>query len=167
MQVPEGSEVAVLVNNLGATTPMELSIVARHTLRTLSKRNMKPTRMLVGPYMTSLDMAGVSLSILVLNPTTTAYLDAPTKAPAWGKLYDLTTASPEAAPLVSTGESKSAGSSSSGAKDDSVKEMLKRGAHALIEAESKLTEWDRYVLVCVHMSVYECVCVCHIHAYVQ
>jgi dihydroxyacetone kinase len=143
VQVPAGGEVAVLVNNLGATTPMELSIIARHTLHTLSKRDIKATRMLVGPYMTSLDMAGVSLSLLLLNTTTTAYLDAPTAAPAWGKLHDLTVAAPVAAPVVPAEDSAGGKPEQGGAKDEKVKEMIRKAAQALIEEEAKLTEWDR------------------------
>lgn len=45
--------------------------------------------MLAGPYMTSLDMLGVSLSLIALSPTLTAALDASTAAPAWGRLHNI------------------------------------------------------------------------------
>ncbi|KAK9915864.1 hypothetical protein WJX75_005396 [Coccomyxa subellipsoidea] len=84
LSVRPGNRVALLVNSLGSSTPMELSIVARATLTQLRDTyKVTVARVYVGPFMTSLDMAGFSLSLLLLNDARIAALDAPTQAPAW------------------------------------------------------------------------------------
>ena len=75
-------ELAMLVNNLGATTPLEMSIFARALLATpLGGR----VRLLLGPAaaMTSLDMHGLSVSLVPLADGIAAALEAPTEVAAW------------------------------------------------------------------------------------
>lgn len=68
-QAPPGSRVALLVNNLGATPPLELLVVAAEAARYCRHGlGLAVARLLVGPYMTSLDMAGCSLTLLLLPP---------------------------------------------------------------------------------------------------
>jgi triose/dihydroxyacetone kinase / FAD-AMP lyase (cyclizing) len=82
-----GDELCVLVNNLGGTSNFEMSILARSCVSILEsdKFGAKATRVLVGSYMTSFDMHGVSLTILNVTdqPQLVELLDAPTDAPAW------------------------------------------------------------------------------------
>lgn len=73
----DGEEVAVLVNGLGSTPYMELAILAGEVDAVLKEHNIKPYRYFVGEYMTSLDMAGCSVSLLALNEERKALLDAP------------------------------------------------------------------------------------------
>ena len=75
--------VALLINNLGSTTLMELAIIARHAISTLSARGFAVERVYTGTFMSSLEMAGVSLSVLLLNNERLRLLDAYTAAPAW------------------------------------------------------------------------------------
>ncbi|CAL8469949.1 g9491 [Coccomyxa elongata] len=84
LSVQPGDRVALLVNSLGSTTPLELSIVARAALTQLKGTfKLAVARVFVGSFMTSLNMAGFSLSLLLLDDARTAALDAPTQAPAW------------------------------------------------------------------------------------
>src|SRR5271170_8274177 len=64
-----GSEkrVAIMVNNLGATTEMELAIVARHAAPFLQSNGFTVERIYAGTFLSSLDMAGISISVLGLN----------------------------------------------------------------------------------------------------
>jgi ATP-dependent dihydroxyacetone kinase len=78
-----GDRVALLVNGLGATPPMELSIVARAALADLAGRGIAVERAWAGNFLTALDMPGCSLSLLKLDDERIALLDAPTQAPAW------------------------------------------------------------------------------------
>jgi ATP-dependent dihydroxyacetone kinase len=78
-----GTRVALLVNNLGGTPPMELAIVARRALSELRRRGIVVERAFVGTYMTALEMPGCSLSVLALDDARLALLDAPAVAPAW------------------------------------------------------------------------------------
>src|SRR5262249_38325260 len=74
---------AVMVNNLGATTEMELAIVARHAVPYLENKGLTVERVYAGTFLSSLDMAGVSISVLGLDDERLRWLDAPTTAPAW------------------------------------------------------------------------------------
>ena len=78
-----GSEVAVLVNGLGATPLMELYIVNNRVKKVLEEKGIKIYKTLVGEYMTSLEMAGFSISLLKLDEELKELLDAPADTPAF------------------------------------------------------------------------------------
>lgn len=82
MAPQEGDRVAVLVNSLGSTPAMELYIILRRVRQRLKARGIIVHKSLVGPYYTSLDMAGVSLSLLHLDAELATLLDAPCRSAA-------------------------------------------------------------------------------------
>ena len=73
---------ALLLNNLGSTTPLEMGVIANEILSSPVGRKIK---LVVGPslLMTSLDMHGVSASLLPLNPKFEKALVAPAGPVAW------------------------------------------------------------------------------------
>src|SRR3984957_10391765 len=75
--------VAVMLNNLGAVTEMELAIVARHAPPFLEHNRFTVDRIYAGTFLSSLDMAGISISVLGVNDQRLRWLDAATSAPAW------------------------------------------------------------------------------------
>ena len=77
-----GDEVAVIVNGMGGTPLMELFIANRRLNEALLERGIKVYRTIVGNYMTSLDMAGFSITLLKLDDELKALLDAPCDTPA-------------------------------------------------------------------------------------
>ena len=77
-----GDEVAVLVNGLGATPLMELYIVNRKVAETLAAKGVKTAKTFVGNYMTSLEMAGFSITLLKLDAELKELLLAPADTPA-------------------------------------------------------------------------------------
>lgn len=81
-----GDEVLLFVNGLGGTPQIELYLVYRKALEIAERHGLKVTRNLVGSYMTSLEMAGVSLTLLKLDRELTDLWDAPVHTPAlrWG-----------------------------------------------------------------------------------
>lgn len=79
----EGSRVALIVNGLGGTPPMELMIVARRALKVLGDRGIRVERAWCGNFMTALEMPGASLTVLEIDDARLARLDAETSAPAW------------------------------------------------------------------------------------
>jgi phosphoenolpyruvate---glycerone phosphotransferase subunit DhaK len=81
-----GDRVLVLVNGLGATPLLELYIVFREVAAALADRGVVIARSLVGDYVTSLDMAGLSLTVCKADPDIVALWDAPVHTPAlrWG-----------------------------------------------------------------------------------
>jgi len=78
-----GDRVALLVNNLGGTAVQELSIVARHALTRLAAAGAQVEVVLVGSFLTALEMPGVSLSLLKLDDLRLARLLAPSAAGGW------------------------------------------------------------------------------------
>jgi len=78
-----GDEVAVLVNGLGATPLSELYIANLSVHQALADKGLKVVQTYVGEYMTSLEMAGFSISVLRLDDELKSLLTAPTTAPAW------------------------------------------------------------------------------------
>ncbi len=78
-----GARVALLVNGLGGTPPMELAIVSRHALGALRGLGLTVERAWCGNYLTALEMPGFSLSLLDVDDARLALLDAPAQAPAW------------------------------------------------------------------------------------
>ena len=76
LEIVEGEEVAVMVNGLGSTPLMELYIANKTVNEILTKKGIKIYNTFVGEYMTSLEMAGYSVSILRLDEELKELLDA-------------------------------------------------------------------------------------------
>lgn len=72
-----GSEVLLHVNGFGGTPLMELYLLHHSADRQLRSLGLKPVRSLVGNYTTSLEMAGASLTVTVLDTELKALWDAP------------------------------------------------------------------------------------------
>lgn len=84
LSVKPGSRVALLVNSLGGTPTMEVMVASGKAVAQLQvEHGLAVARVYAGAFMTSLDMAGISLSILKVDDNVLARLDAPTRAPAW------------------------------------------------------------------------------------
>jgi triose/dihydroxyacetone kinase / FAD-AMP lyase (cyclizing) len=136
--------VAVMVNNLGATATMELAIVARHAVRFLESKGFTVERIFAGTFLSSLDMAGISISVLGLNDERLRWLDAETAAPAWPNAPK----QPPGKPAVQTTEVSTSGTmtAGSGAQTEAGKKTrsaIEAACRALIAAEGELTEMDR------------------------
>jgi dihydroxyacetone kinase-like protein len=71
---------------MGGTPALELYLLHGEIEQALAERGLKPARRLVGPYITSLEMAGASLTVLELDDELAALWDAPvhTAALRWG-----------------------------------------------------------------------------------
>jgi dihydroxyacetone kinase-like protein len=81
-----GSEVLLLVNGFGATPLIELYLMVNSARRILDGAGIKAVRFLTGSYVTSLDMAGVSITVSALDEQAKELWDAPvhTAALRWG-----------------------------------------------------------------------------------
>jgi dihydroxyacetone kinase-like protein len=77
-----GDRVLVLVNGLGATHGLELAVMFAEVGKLLDERGIVLDRSLVGPYVTSLDMSGCSVTLVRLDDELTALWDAPVRTPA-------------------------------------------------------------------------------------
>lgn len=93
--IGDGPHVALL-NNLGSTTPLEMSVLAQELATAKSASNIK---FIIGPapLMTSLDMHGFSVSVLPVTPDNQAHLEMPVDLPAWPGMVAL--GAPDPRPL--------------------------------------------------------------------
>jgi phosphoenolpyruvate---glycerone phosphotransferase subunit DhaK len=82
LEPASGSNVLAFVNGLGGTPAIELYVIYNELAKQLEERGLTATRSLVGNYITSLEMAGVSITILVLDDVLTELWDAPVHTPA-------------------------------------------------------------------------------------
>ncbi|MGH0348878.1 dihydroxyacetone kinase family protein [Sinorhizobium meliloti] len=136
-----GDRVALLVNGLGSTPPMELSIVARAALSALEARGVGVERAWAGTFLSALDMPGFSLSVTHLDDTLLDLLDAPTNAAAWPGKGRVNLGRVVSQPLkpVTAGGAHAASQTTEGLQ---VRELAARAAKAAIAAEDELTKLD-------------------------
>ncbi|ATO18343.1 dihydroxyacetone kinase [Acinetobacter sp. LoGeW2-3] len=80
---PDLTEVAVLVNGFGTTPLQELYVFNNDVCEHLASKGIKIYRTFVGNYMTSIDMAGASVSLLAVDDELKTYLDAEANTPAF------------------------------------------------------------------------------------
>ena len=81
-----GQQVILLVNGFGGTPLLELYLVVNATRKLLEAAGVKAVRHLTGPYVTSLEMAGCSITVTAVDDAMLALWDAPvhTAALRWG-----------------------------------------------------------------------------------
>lgn len=129
---------AVLINNLGSTTPIEMHLLANEILKHPLAKKIK---LVCGPaaLVTSLDMHGFSLSLLSLNSEFEMALKSPVGALAWPGIY--TNAKPKLLKLPATLKSKSVLPS----KNPALAALMDKACRIMIGAESKLNALDAKV----------------------
>ena len=86
MNLAKGDEVAVLVNGLGGTPLMEQFIINRKVNKILEEKKINIYKTILGEYMTSIEMAGFSISLLKLDDELKVLLDAKADTPAFKQL---------------------------------------------------------------------------------
>jgi dihydroxyacetone kinase-like protein len=81
-----GDRVLAFVNGMGGTPLIELYVVYNELVKLLDARGIRIERNLIGNYITSLEMAGCSITLLRLDDEMVRYWDAPVSTPAlrWG-----------------------------------------------------------------------------------
>ena len=137
--------IAVLINNLGATTEMELAIVARHATLFLDRSGFTVERLYAGTFLSSLDMAGISISVLGLNDEWLRWLDAPTTAPAWPNAAKQRPrpVNLQSAPPAGVNMAFTARENPESDLGKNVERAIRAACEALFQAEPQLTELDR------------------------
>jgi phosphoenolpyruvate---glycerone phosphotransferase subunit DhaK len=74
---PRSGEALLFVNGFGGTPAIELYLMYNAARKTMEKRGVKVQRSLVGSYVTSLEMAGCSITVTLLDQKLTAHWDDP------------------------------------------------------------------------------------------
>ncbi|PEN15029.1 dihydroxyacetone kinase subunit DhaK [Longibacter salinarum] len=82
-----GDDVLLFVNGMGATPMMELYLCYRKAAAMAEDHGLNVVRNLVGPYITSLEMAGLSITMMRMTDDLVALWDAPVQTPGlrWGQ----------------------------------------------------------------------------------
>jgi len=82
----DGDDVLLFVNSMGGTPLIELYLAYRRALEIAEGNGLNVVRNLVGPYITSLEMAGMSVTLLYMTDERTRLWDAPVHTPGlrWG-----------------------------------------------------------------------------------
>uniref|UniRef100_A0A8D0EJF4 Triokinase/FMN cyclase n=1 Tax=Strix occidentalis caurina TaxID=311401 RepID=A0A8D0EJF4_STROC len=114
---PAGASVVLVVNNLGGLSCLELGIVAGAAVRSLERRGIRIARALVGSFMTALEMAGVSLTLLLVDEELVGLIEGPG-----------TTHSPSHPPRVGAAR---------------VQQVLERVCSTLLDMQDELNQLDR------------------------
>uniref|UniRef100_A0A8B9LJ87 Triokinase/FMN cyclase n=1 Tax=Astyanax mexicanus TaxID=7994 RepID=A0A8B9LJ87_ASTMX len=86
LPLKSGDTVILCVNNLGALSSLEMAVVSRAAINCLSGRGVVVARVMSGSFMSSLEMAGVSLTLMRVDEEILRLFDAKTTAPAWPNL---------------------------------------------------------------------------------
>jgi dihydroxyacetone kinase-like protein len=86
LSLPRGQPVILLVNGFGGTPLLELYLMVNATTKLLTEAGVTVVRHLTGSYVTSLEMAGCSVTVSAVDAATLALWDAPLHTPAlrWG-----------------------------------------------------------------------------------
>ncbi|XDV18915.1 hypothetical protein PO909_024509 [Leuciscus waleckii] len=86
LSLKSGDKVVLCVNNLGALSCLEIAVVSKAAVHCLEERGVLVVRVMSGSFMTSLEMAGMSLSLMKVDEEMLRLFDAKTTAPAWPNL---------------------------------------------------------------------------------
>ena len=86
LKLKKDEEVVLLINGFGGSPLQELYILNKSTTDALTAAGIKVYRTIVGNYMTSIDMAGASITVLRVDAELKKYIDYPVNTPAltWG-----------------------------------------------------------------------------------
>ncbi|MEO1987218.1 MAG: dihydroxyacetone kinase family protein [Martelella sp.] len=131
--------VAILVNGLGSTPPIELIVVARRALARAREAGLHVERLYCGVYLSALDMPGCSISILPLTDALLAALDAPTEVRAWSSDGRI---APERRILAAPATSTATAAHAQGAQAEQIRACALAVASELIAAETLLADLD-------------------------
>ncbi|HEY1998948.1 dihydroxyacetone kinase subunit DhaL [Paraburkholderia sp.] len=141
LSLQTSERVVLLVNNLGGTPLSELGIVAGSALRYLAGRGIRVERAWAGTFLSALEMAGVSLTLLRVDDQRLAWLDAATQTSAWpalsGRVAQACVKAAPAAPNQTGGAALT--------RDSTLRRVIEAVCARLLDAEPVLTEMDQRV----------------------
>lgn len=143
-----GSTAAVMLNGLGSTKYEELFVLYRDVSRLLGERGVEVHDPLVGELVTSLDMAGCSLTLMWLDDDLRELHDAPAATPAFARGgLDLPAGNGHAAPKAAPSAAPDSGTGGPAEEElteagEVARDALERALEALREAEGELGRLD-------------------------
>lgn len=92
LKLKKGEEIVLLINGFGATPLQELYLLNNSASNVLEKAGIAIHKTIVGNFMTSIDMAGASITVMRIDAELKALIDYPVQTPAltWGGAMDET-----------------------------------------------------------------------------
>ncbi|KAH6803293.1 Dihydroxyacetone kinase [Perilla frutescens var. frutescens] len=149
--ITRGNRVVLMINGLGATPLMELMIAAGKAVPRLQlEHGLAVDRVYTGSFMTSLDMAGFSITVMKADQAILNRLDAPTKAPNWPVAADGN--HPPAKIPVPVPRSRSKKNDEILSRPEQLSPLghilevaIEAAATAIINLRDNLNEWDSIV----------------------
>lgn len=136
----KGDEAVVMLNNLGGMSELELVGLTPYVLDAVRSAGIKPIRLFVGTFMTSLDMPGFSITLLRLSEQrdlVLAGVDADSSAPGWKR--PTIPSEPKKTPKSAGAPERPASSLSAGPE---FIPAIERACRAVIAAEPEITRYD-------------------------
>ncbi|CAK6973350.1 triokinase/FMN cyclase [Scomber scombrus] len=144
LSLKPGDSVVLCVNNLGALSCLEMAVVTRAAIICLESRGVVVARVMSGSFMTSLEMAGVSLTMMKANQEILKLFDAKTSAPAWPNLSSVSVSGRSYitdAPIMSTRPQDN--THPEGPLSPVMHKALERVCSTLLEKQEELNSLDR------------------------
>jgi len=150
LKLGKGDKVALIVNGLGATPLEELYLIYRRVHQDLAADGVEIHRHYIGELVTSLEMAGASLSILHLDDELTELIDAPAHSPFFSQRGDeLGAQNAGKAPKATPSAAKKASNAQAGAREiqrtpnpGPLKNVLIATANAMPQHAEELRQLD-------------------------
>ncbi|XP_054863570.1 triokinase/FMN cyclase isoform X2 [Amphiprion ocellaris] len=144
LPLQSGDTVVLCVNNLGALSCLEMSVVTRATISCLEARGVVVARTMTGSFMTSLEMAGVSLTLMKADQEVLTLFDARTSAPAWPNLSSVSVSGRSCvteAPVMSSKPQDD--TQNEGPLSPVMRKALEKICSTLLEKQEELNSLDR------------------------
>ncbi|XP_011497578.1 PREDICTED: bifunctional ATP-dependent dihydroxyacetone kinase/FAD-AMP lyase (cyclizing)-like [Ceratosolen solmsi marchali] len=148
LKIVKRDSVVILINNFGGLSQLEQGIVVKEVVTQLQKMEIIPVRVYSGLLMTSLDSAGVHLSILKLPENDIKsilyFLDEKTEAPGWpGCSYSIALSNHQDIMIVQEKMSQmKVGPSLNNYQEQLLRACLQKSCKAIIEKERSINELD-------------------------
>ncbi|MDI9913878.1 dihydroxyacetone kinase family protein [Rhodococcus sp. IEGM 1379] len=139
LQLVRGDRVIAVVNGLGATHPLELQLLFAELGEYLDQKGIRIERPMVGTFVTALNMAGASITLVRVDDQVLEFWDAPCSAPAWPNSPARTYSA--VGPSGSFGPSYTPPSTPRG--DESAGPWVADWAQKVLDQEPALTDLDR------------------------
>ncbi|XP_043280408.1 triokinase/FMN cyclase-like isoform X2 [Venturia canescens] len=152
LKLIKGTAVAVIINNFGGSSQLEQGIVVHEVVKQLKNLGISPLRVYSGSLMTSLDSAGMHISVLhLMDEKSSLFLDClddQTEAPCWpGRTYSLPLTERPQIQIDEKSGKRSAPKVGRKFDDDRLanlmRDCLKNACDAIIANEEKINDLDR------------------------
>ncbi|KAI1888363.1 hypothetical protein AGOR_G00184230 [Albula goreensis] len=144
LSLKSGDSVVLCVNNLGALSCLEMAVVTRATISCLEGRGVRVVRVMSGSFMTSLEMSGMSLTLMRTDQDMLKLFDAKTTAPAWPNLSSIDLSGRNCSIQPADKISASVGpSNQEGPLSDVMRKVLEKVCADLLHRQDELNALDR------------------------